>query len=225
MSEQGAGAVVEPAAGEGGAAAPATPDIGGILDEKLGAFQTTFEQRFKGLEDRIPAPAVEEPAEEEVDFDALLDEVLGDEDFDQETGQATRDGQIKLIRELARREAQAALAPEIENREQERRVAEADALEEKYPELTDEKVQDAMFGRMAELAKSLGQPGLTKEPRFLEMVYLSEKARQSGETEVPADQQGGVHLERSGGGGPVQAQTGEDDGDRIVKLAGQKFRL
>jgi hypothetical protein len=203
------------------------PEASGGDDRVIQAL----EQFGAQITDRIgqitaPAQPQAEP-EAEADFeeqlDAIIDE-LPDEHFDDE-GNLTAEGMFAAMSTIAREAAREEFAPHAAERDSERRAAEADELEEKYPQLRDAKVQDEIWDKSVALARQLGKPELAAEPAFFERVYLAHEAEQRVAAETPASDRPSASVERSSAA-PAKPAKQEDDGDRIVKLAkSSHFRL
>jgi hypothetical protein len=209
--------------GEGGG--EAAPDPISKLTSAFETFQTDIGSRLERIEQSRQDPEDEgEPADEE-DLPELEFE-FGDEDFD-EQGQLTNDAQMREFANMMRAIAREEQAPIIAEREDQRRVAEADALEERYPALRDEATQDRYVEMTVQAARALGQPELAREPRFFEMVYLQDLGKQGAEAEVPAGSTRGATLERGGGASPAEGGDANDAiADRIVNVSKTgRFRL
>jgi hypothetical protein len=212
----------EPEAGGGEAAAAAGegesqgPDIGAMLGE-FGTRLDELGTQIQGITQAPPEPegAGEEEGEEDGEFD--LPE-FGVEDFD-EDGLIKPEAQSREIARLVQQGVQDQMAPHLEERAWERRDQEADALEERYPDLADEKTQAKYLTMAQQEAQRLGQPALAIEPKFLETVYLADQARQKAGDEIPAGSRQEVTVERGGVAGGGSADGPGDDGDRIVALA------
>lgn len=212
--------------GTEGAATPEAPDVGKLLGE-FGSRLDGLTQQIGGIGTRLEesaAAAAEEPEEEpEVSLPQY-----GVEDFD-EHGALDPAAQAREMQRIAGEIAdqriagvQAERAAEREEAAWERRDQQAEALEQKYPDLADDEKSDMYIGIAKELAERLGKPELAIEPEWLERVYLSEKAKETAGDEIPAGNEQGVHVERGGAAAAAATSVGEDDGDRIVALAGKK---
>jgi hypothetical protein len=213
------------AADQGAAGAPEQGEQqqqegGDRLYDAFTAFQQDMTGRFEALEQRIPEPQQPEPEPEPDAFDASM---FQPQDYGDD-GQLSAEAQSRALQELVDRRVQAAVSPVLEQREDDRRAAEADALEEKYPELADEKVYQPVIQQALDFAGRLGNVELAREPALIEMLYLAGRAQASSAQEVPAGSQPGVPLERGGSAGPVDSSERDDAADRIVALAG-KHRL
>lgn len=208
------------------------PDISALLGEfgsKLDQFGTQFGERL----DRLEQPAGGEPeggsggGEPEIYVPQF-----NDDDFTAE-GDLTAEAQARAVQEIAQRAVTEAMAPRMAAEREERRVAYADALETKYPELGEQETQNAVFDRAKQAAQQFaritGKPELAElagEPEFLEVVYLGMKAEKQSGDEVPAGSEKEVTLEGGGGAGAASASGGDDAGDRIVQRANKsRFRL
>lgn len=154
-----------------------------------------------------------------------------DIDWDQLAGLDPQDPQVQaaIQREEAQRAAQAAVqeavAPMLQQQQQERIEAEGEDLLEEYPELQQEQNaaalnQDAQVWA-SDIAKTLGNPQLASlagVPAFLELVHLAAKTAERAGEETPAGQgnQGQVTLE--GGSAPNSGsaqETAKPLGERI----------
>lgn len=211
------------------------PDLGRFMEE-FGTFRGDLTSKLDGLTgrlDKIEQPAVadddDEPVDDGFDLDAWLREQEG-EQFDDE-GELTPEAQQQALQAIIRSEIEKAQAPERARQQEQRRAQDADALEEKYPELADEKVSDAIIGQGQQLAAALaeqtGQPALAelwREPALIELIYKAGKASEAAESQrEPGDE---VQLER-GSSVPASRNGNEQDpGDAIVAAAhGSRFRL
>lgn len=196
-------------------------------DQLLSAFQQ-FQQEVTQRLDRVerpaePAPA--EPAPQNDDFDAILREItagLPAQHFDDEgylTDEGDRQVQMELARRAAREIVESELAPFRQEREQERIAAEADALEEQYPQLQDEAYQEQMLQETARFCQRIGRPELAREPAMLEQAMLAFEARQRAAAETPASPSPTSALERGTPAPPAAPASAPDPGDNIVNLA------
>lgn len=179
-------------------------------------FTGSVNERFDRLE-QAQQPE-EEDEEEDLSAFELSPDDFEDDDF-AEDGNLTPEAQKRAFSQMVKAAVAAELAPERARQAEERRAAEADALEQKYPELGDERVQSDMIERTVEFARAIGNPELAREPKLLEMVYLAEKARGRAGDEIPAGSTQGVRLESGTGAPPAESGQQPDDGDRIVALA------
>jgi hypothetical protein len=222
-SDQAEGAEGAPGAAEGTEGAAATPDALERLASSFETFQNDVTNRFETITSRLP----EQQAEEEVEDDDLAgyEFEFGEEDYDDD-GALTPEASMRAMQDMMRQVAAEQMRPHLEAQAQERRIAEADALEERYSKLQDETFQTEMIDETIRFCQEIGRPELAREPRMLEIVYLAHEAQQHAENEVPAGSEREVVLSRSGAAGAGQGEDQGDDGDRIVKLATQgKFRL
>lgn len=231
MSGAGTGGNEGAAGADGAAAAPAageTPDFAALV----GGLGEQFGSRFDDLGarlDRIENPAGDDDGDDG-DGEPLLP-VFNEEDFN-ERGEPTLEAQAREIQRIADERVQAALEPMQAERAQERQAAQQerwdadlDALEERFPKLQDEKVQEEVVNRAVEAARALGNPALAGNPRLVKAAYFEWAAEQAAAGEIPAGSQREVTLERGGGAGPA-ASASDDRGDNIVKATnGSQFRL
>lgn len=233
--EQGQGA--GGAEGAPGAGEQQGQQQGGAEDPiaKLAASMETFQQgmtqRLGEFEQRLP-PAVQAAADdaqaggEEFDLAALLEE-LPDEAFS-ESGEVTPEGQMELMRQLARKEADAVRSEHAQREMEAAHDAYANQIEAKYTELQNPETQQQVLAEATRLAQQMGQPALAANPYFFEQTYLSMAGRARAAAEVRAqDADPGVRLEQpGGGGGPVDNGNGPSAQQRIVGAAtGTRFRL
>jgi hypothetical protein len=191
---------------------------GSNVEQMLTQFGSRLDElgtTIQGIVQQPPAPVAEEEGEEEFELPQF-----SIEDYD-EDGQLSPEAQAREIARLVQQGVEEALAPEREERAWERRDQEADALEERYPDLAGEK-QEHYLQLAQQKAQALGQPTLAIEPSFLEMVYLEAQAREKAGDEIPAGSRQEVSVERGGTVQPVSADGPGDDGDRIVSLARSK---
>ena len=199
--------------------AGASPDR---LLEAFQNFQTETTSRLDGLAARIPDQPAQEPEQE--DPFAGYEPAFSPEDYDVD-GQLTVEAQRAALAEMVQQGVQAAMAPHLAQQAQERRDAEADALEAKYPVFADEAKAAQYIGQAQQQAAALGRPELAIEPKFLEMVYLADEARKKAADEQSGGDQG-VTLERAGGAAPADGSQGDDGtAKRIVGLAASRFSV
>jgi hypothetical protein len=183
VADQGEGATFD----DGGAEAqPSSLDRLAESFEPFESFQADVRGRFDALTERIP-----EPPEYEPEIGDLLD--FGD--FAPEHVELNEDGQRAALEQLVRQAALEEVGPLLGEREKADRMAEANALEQKYPRLRDEAFQDEMIGLAIGEANRVGKPELAREPWWLEKVYLSHAAQQRAATEVPVGEEREVTLE------------------------------
>lgn len=215
-------------AGGDAAAGGGEQATGGGGDRLFEAFQS-FQQDVTGRLDQFEQRFEEEPADDTPADDpyAGLDDaaVFGDEDYDVD-GQLTPAAQQRAFQQMVQQGVQAAMQPHLEAQAQQRRDAEADALEAKYPVLGDPAKAGEYIDKCVQQAQLLGRPELAREPAFLEMVYLADEAtkKAAAEQSAPAGQE--VTLERGGGAAPAEgSQGGNDDAKRIAGLAARRFSV
>ena len=206
---------------EGGVAEGA----GGAPDRLLEAFQSFQSEttsRLDGLAARIPEQPAQEPEQE--DPFAGFEPAFSPDDYDVD-GQLTEQAQRAALDQMVNHAAQEAIKPFLAQQAQERRDAQADALEAKYPVFADEAKAAQYIGQAQQQAAALGKPELAIEPAFLEMVYLADEARKKASDEQSAGGQG-VTLERAGGAAPADGSQGDDGtAGRIAKLAAGRFSV
>lgn len=211
----------ESAGGEGG-------DDGGKLFQAFEQFQQQMTGRFDAMEQRLPPAAEEEGDYEDDGFDPAQffeEGQFSDDDFTDD-GTLSTEAQMRALAEMQRAIVREEMAPIHEAREQDRRDAEAVALEQRYPELADEQNAQRYVQEAVDAAQALGQPLLAREPSFLEMTYLAAKARERAGQEIPAGGAPGVTLETGPGGSPGAGGSDDDAGERIVNAGGRKpFRI
>lgn len=195
------------------------------LMQRLDGFEGKVDARLASIEEASQSMAPDEYLRQ---FDQAAEEAQGlsSDDYDgqgQITPEAAQRELNRMIREEAERIAdervQAAVAPIHEQREADRRVAEANAIEARYPELQDEAVLKEMVARTAAAAEELGRPELAAEPKFFEKVYLAERAGERAGQESPDGAGRDVPLESAGGASVAADEEEEDPGERIVALA------
>lgn len=221
MAETGHNEQVQEPQGEQ-PAAETTPAPEDRVAQALDGFRSQMEERFGALEQRLtPAEPESEPEPEQ----PYLPEFT-DDDYDPE-GQLTPEAQQRALDELIDRRVQSkveqALSPLQEQREEDRRMAEGAALEERYPELQDPAVVEPLVAKAIQWAEAMGNPELAREPRLFELVYMAEAGQAARRSETPAGTQG-LPLERGGSAGPDPAPQEEDVAGRLVALA-QKGRV
>lgn len=220
MAEQ-----TEGAAAETGGAAEGAPSGGG--DDRFDQLSQSFERFQQDVSSRLDrlGQGREEEDEEEPDELDGLEFQFGEDDLTEDGG-FTNDAQLREIARMARAIAREEVGTVQAERADERRMQEADALEQRYPALQDEAYQDKIVEMTRKQAAAFGQPELAREPHFLEMVHLAEQARQGAAAETPAGSTQGAALERGGGAAPAETSSTEEEGDRIVKASRSgKFRL
>lgn len=222
------GAEGAPAAGEQQGQQGGGEDQFAKLFSSMENFQKTMTERIGAFEQRLP-PAVEAAVEEDDSFDlAALLEGLPEDAFDDESGTITPEGQMELMRQMARQEADRVRSEAQQARIEAEHTAYADGLEQKYTELRDPQKQQQVLAEASRLAQQMGQPALAGNPYFFEQTYLSMAGRSHAAAEVPAQNADpGVRLEQpGGGGGPVDNGNGPSTQQRIVGAArGGAFRL
>lgn len=212
------------------AAPAAAPDF----DALVGRFEAAIAPKLDALEARLP-PAAAAPVTDPRDpnfFDP-------DSDYDPTTGQVTDEAQDRAFwaevdqkaATIAEAKIAEALAPITADRRAEQIAAEADALELKYPALSDDATQEKVIGAAVRYAQALGLPPEQAEtvalsPRFIELTYQAMLAQ---DQQASATAPGGpsVPLEQGGAAGPAAStDDAPDAGDRIVQLAqSSRFRL
>lgn len=224
-ADQGAVETTTDVAADAGAAGGGEGATGGGGDRLFEAFQS-FQQDVTGRLDQFEQ-RFEEPADDSEDPYAGLDDaaVFGDEDYDVD-GQLTPEAQQRAFEQMVQQGVQAAMQPHLEQRAQDRRDAEADALETKYPVLGDPAKAGEYIDKAVQQAQLLGRPELAREPGFLEMVYLADEATKKSAAEQSAGGQQEVTLERGGGAAPADGSGGgNDDAKRIAGLAARRFSV
>lgn len=97
------------------------------------------------------------------------------------------------------------------------RQQQAVELETKYPDLQNPQVAGPLVEEAARFAQQLGSPELAGDPRFIEKLYLAQKAMTDAAQQTAADGDNGVHLE--GAGAAPQAQEA-DEGDGMLAAWG-----
>jgi YesN/AraC family two-component response regulator len=121
---------------------------------------------------------------------------------------------------------QALTDPMREQMAEMRRDQQARDLAAEFPEIaTDEMAQQIAGpgGLAAQMAESLGQPGLAAEPSFWRLVYMAHKQAEQA-NENGSDGPGVAALESSGGPGPAQ-QSNEDIVKGIMDAGGQGSKV
>jgi hypothetical protein len=211
------------------------PDLSPLMErldtfgQQLGQVQEQIGQQYDpGQDPNQPIPGFQpgDPAYgQQPQFDAYGNPVQG---FDpnqpdpygqgvDEYGQPQFDPQA--IQHMIAQGVEQAVTPLQEQIAEQRRTAEAAALEDEFPELATPEKAEAILDRAEELAAQLGHPELGHEPQFIRQAYLAEKASGLAAQETPAGTTPGAVLE--GGGGAPPAQNEEDDtADRIVQSVG-----
>lgn len=225
---QGGGAEGAPVSGQQQQGTQGSGDPIARLVANMETFQQTVGQQLEGFASRLPAaPAAEGGESEGFDIAALLEE-LPDDAFG-EDGAITPEGNLELIRQVARAEADA-----VRNEHQQAALdaandSYANELEQKYDELKDPAVQRKTLDAASQLAQQMGAPQMASNARFFEQVYLAMKAQERAAGEVPAGSgERGVRLEQpGGGGGPIDGNNdGPSEQQRIVDATrSQRFRL
>lgn len=223
-ADQGAVETTTDVAADAGAAGGGEQATGGGGDRLFEAFQS-FQQDVTGRLDQFEQ-RFEEPADDEDPYAGLDDAaVFGNEDYDVD-GQLTPEAQQRAFEQMVQQGVQAAMQPHLEQRAQDRRDAEADALEAKYPVLGDPAKAGEYINKAVQQAQLLGRPELAREPGFLEMVYLADEATKKSAAEQSAGGQQEVTLERGGGAAPADGSGGgNDDAKRIAGLAARRFSV
>jgi len=225
-ADQGAVETTTDVAADAGAAGGGEGATGGGGGDRLFEAFQSFQQDVTGRLDQFEQ-RFEEPADDPEDPYAGLDDaaVFGNEDYDVD-GQLTPEAQQRAFEQMVQQGVQAAMQPHLEAQAQQRRDAEADALEAKYPVLGDPAKAGEYIDKCVQQAQLLGRPELAREPAFLEMVYLADEAtkKAAAEQSAPAGQE--VTLERGGGAAPAEgSEGGNDDAKRIAGLAARRFSV
>jgi hypothetical protein len=134
------------------------------LVSSMDGFMRDVGERFDGIEGRLPQQqqAGREAEPEGFDLAAMLEE-LPDDAFGDD-GTITPEGNLELIRQVARAEADAVRS------EQQRAALEAEhdsyanGLEQKYTKLADPQVQQQVLAAASQLANRMRQPELAPTP-------------------------------------------------------------
>lgn len=166
----------------------------------------------------------------ELDGEAGL---AGEDDDDFDVNQAAQDFE-ELVSSQVQQGVNAAIQPFLDQQQADQRAAEADALEQAYPELaeeeTAERVLDESWRAAQEIVRQTGGDAATAQrlalsPAFNERVFLAMRARERAEQEVPAGSRPTTVLENPGGA----AARAEDDegaaGDAIVKVSRDRNKV
>lgn len=142
---------------------------------------------------------------------------------------------------LIQERVEAATRPIMEAAEANRREVDAQSLLDDYPELQEQETAQSVVAEAQEWAQDLGNPALAKEPAFVELVHLAEKAASAAQAETPAgaqpqaqptaqaqpgqphqpQPQQPVQIEGGGGALPGPGATQNDQAER-VKAAGAR---
>jgi hypothetical protein len=216
--------------GAGGQQQQGADDPIARLVASMDGLARNFGERFDSIEGRLPqqqqAGGQEEP--EGFDLAAMLEE-LPDDAFGDD-GQITPEGNLELIRQVARAEADAVRSEQQQAALEAEHDSYANALEQKYTKLADPQVQQQVLGAATQLANRMRQPELAANPYFFEQVFLALEAQSHAAAEVPGGQNDrGVRLEQpGGGGGPVGGGAGDGPSvqQRIVDATrSTRFRL
>lgn len=206
--------------------APATDAGFGKLLEQMEGFTTVVTSKLSDIEER--QGRFEQALAEDPEPAPEWQPALGPQDLDAQ-GQITPEAANRVLKEIVAAQVEAELGPERQRAAQERMSSEAAALEQRYPELADDKQQKVWIDKAAAVAAQLAkgdrdrQLALLQEPRLLEMVYLSERGGDgAAQSSVGADGRE-VPLEAAAGAGRAGEQDqGVDIAAGIVKLAQQR---
>lgn len=219
---EGTGEGAAPAAGSG------IEGLSSAFNEFAERFGSEFGQRLDGIEQRL-APPEEPPAEpEEFDPDPYMAE---------DGSGMTVEGLREFIRHEAEQLAAQQYGPQLEQLSQalsqqqqaaqmDRRVSEANELEQRYPALQDEAMQERVIGRAQERAANLAAmtgnaeiAELWREPTFVEETFLA-MAGAEGRGAGDVGNGSAVTLERGSSAQPA-GDGGQDTNTaaRLVALA------
>lgn len=206
--------------------APAVPDA---LVERFGELDRTMGERFEQLQEAIDErlPQGQEGYDAGGQSDELfLDEQTGEivdaqgrtvdpSQLAQEGHQGIDPQALGQLQEQMQTQMQQQLAPIMEHFQDQQ----AADLEDRYPQLRDEKYAEQVVSAAEEKAEQYGVPELGRSPGFIELVHLAEVGAQRAAEQQTADgaSETGVALETDGVSSPGQPEG--DLGDRIVKRA------
>lgn len=201
-------------------------DLSPVLDR-----MDQFEQRFDGLEQRLPeeTPEGEGPEGEDQLYitpdGAVVDEFGNpaegyNEGYEQDP-QAMMQQALQQQEQRLRQEYEQKLQEQIGPLQERFQDMDLGALEERYPQLRDQQTAESTLRAAEQRAEAYGKPELAKNAQFLEETYLAGLARERGLSEVPADsEEPGFGLEQPGAQTPGEPE--EDPGQRIVDARGPR---
>ena len=189
-------------------------DLGPVIDrvdqigERLGSFEERFASRFEE-----PEAEQQDTGFEEFDADGLLDDG-GDMD-----PQAAQQLLGKIVDQRTGKAVQEAVGPLMQQIQDMQIGLDADALAQRYPELSKQEVAEPVVQAARQLAEQMGQPELARSPQFIEVIYKAQMADKYAAGEVPVGDEQEFDLESAAGSGPqgVEANIAE----RIVKARGR----
>lgn len=208
--------------------APAVPDA---IVERFGELDRTMGERFEQLQEaidqRLPAEGAGESGYGQAsDGELFLDEQTGEivdaQGRTVDPSQLAQEGHAGIdpqalgqLQEQMQTQMQQQLAPIMEHFQDQQ----AADLEDRYPQLRDEKYAEQVVSAAEEKAEQYGVPELGRTPGFIELVHLAEVGAQRAAEQQTADgaSETGVALETDGVSSPGQSEG--DLGDRIVKRA------
>lgn len=163
----------------------------------------------------------EEGFEDEPDSNYLYNE-FGDP-IDPQTGQMVDPDQIAAqelqqhINGQVTEAVQQAIAPLLEQQQNQQIQQEAEALEQEFPALATPEGAEQALNQAREHAKAMGDDTLASNPSFVRLVHLAGLAEQAAVGQTPAGAtQEAVAVEGGGGAAPA-GQVEDDTAQRILK--------
>lgn len=179
--------------------------IGGRLD----SFEERFADRFADQQ-----PEQQDDSYDDFDVDGMLDSE-GDMD-----PQAARQLLSQIVDQRTSKAVQEAVGP-LMNQLQDMQIGlDADALAQRYPELSKPEVAEPVVQAARQLAEQMDQPELARSPQFIEVVYKSQMADKYAAGEVPVGDEQQFDLESAAGSGPQGVES--NIAERIVAARGRK---
>lgn len=118
------------------------------------------------------------------------------------------------------------MGPALQQMEEDRRRGQINQLAERFPEIKNQDVQDAIADRLGPMADRYGNPMLMTDPDLIEAVLIAERTTRESAGEVPAEQganQGAPLETRSGAAAPEAEESPEDQiRQGILNAAGKR---
>lgn len=185
------------------------PEWQGAIEQLGEQFSSRFDEVANLIQSQQeqPEPESDDDYGYQPEFDA---EQLYDDDgeMDPQAAQQLLQQMVGQHSQQAVQEAVGPLMERINNMEIQRQ---AESLEAEFPELQKEEVAGAVLQAAEQHAAEIGQPELGRNPAFVRVVYLAQKAADRAAGEVPAGTQPDG-LEAAGGAVAPTPQVDPADG-------------
>lgn len=212
-------------AAQGGTEAQATAEQAddGQQQDQFAPIMERLDQ-LSGELSELREPAYDDAYyQDDTQQDEYVDPQLDAEQVYDQEGQVDPQAAQEYLQQLIDQRANEAIRPALEQVENLRIEQDARGLEEQYPELRSYEGAQQALEAAQEAAERVGDPRLARQPGFIELAYLADRARTQAEQEVPAGQSDGL-LEAAGGAAP-QAPDESDIGQRIVNAGGDSSQF